>query len=239
MKRIICFVAVVALALPVLVQAVPVEDPGFNECILIDFNTLRGGYTDMDAVGADFNAAIGMAVAADDTPSITPVHTDVNSGTPVDGLTFSGDPGPTGSWGANVFDGTAAANLLNDYIYVNPSRASTDITVSGLNLAPDTAYRMWLFGIGDSPNQGSTFAYGGTTKALSSDDPTAPVDVTKWTVDFTVASSASRDAVTFIFNNGTDGGYAAVNGLALKVVPEPSTIALLALGALAFIRRRR
>ena len=108
MRRVICTVAVVALALPVVVQAVPLNAAP-SDCILIDFNTLRDGYTDMDAVGADFNAAIGMAIAPDDTPAITPVHTDVNSGTPVDGLTFAGEPGPNGSWGANVFDGTTAA----------------------------------------------------------------------------------------------------------------------------------
>jgi hypothetical protein len=63
-------------------------------------------------------------------------------------------------------------------------------------------------------------------------------------ITFEVESNGSDDIIvqmdaTVIGTGGNTGGWYGYNGMEIDVIPEPSSLALLGLGGLALLRRRR
>lgn len=144
--------------------------------------------------------------------------------------------GHTGNYGASTFGDNM---MLNDYLYVN--QGTVAISISGLEnllttadgyaemggnmfiLQPDTDYKLYLFGAGDSDGQDSTFTFGGVQKTTASNIVGTAEDAGHFvTYEFTTPSDVNGYTLDFTYSNYSSD-YAAFNGLAL-VSLAPATI---------------
>ncbi len=132
--------------------------------------------------------------------------------------------------------GTSANALEDDYIFLNQNTgsASTVGTISGLSITLDanTTYSFYLFARGGATNQTSTFTYDGTE--LSTNDTTTPYAKYTYTTGAVVA-----DTLEFNWKPVGAQTYGVINGFAFVAVPEPSSAALLGLGGVLLVLRRR
>jgi hypothetical protein len=123
---------------------------------------------------------------------------------------------------------------VKDYIY-KTDEGPIQMLISGLSLAADTTYNLYLIGAGDSPSQGAAFTFNGTTQNTIS-GTTDPATMTQFT--FTTDSSPS-DTLLFAWDNVDSNGISALNGFAIAAVPEPATIGLFGLvGFMLFLHHR-
>lgn len=133
----------------------------------------------------------------------------------------------------------AGAALICDYINTKNNGPLT-MTIGGLSsqLEADTTYSFYLWGIGDSEDQNSTFTFGGTEITVGSADPDN-ADASDYMAEFTFTTESTvSDTLEFIWDDSNE--RSALNGFAIVAVPEPATFGLFAAvgGAVLFIRRR-
>jgi hypothetical protein len=147
---------------------------------------------------------------------------------------------PRGAAVDGVDAGFTYANLYNDWLY--GSAGPMDFSISGLDA--NTEYEITWYSY---DNNGSVAPH--TIKA------TVATDTTGDTLSFTPGSSTAAPKAnddfaftgTWISTTGTlnltagatSGTSSRVNGFEISAVPEPTTTALLGLGGLALILRRR
>ncbi|HEX8312883.1 MAG TPA: PEP-CTERM sorting domain-containing protein [Chthoniobacteraceae bacterium] len=136
------------------------------------------------------------------------------------------------------FTGTGN-NLLKDYLFLVPGQSST-FTLSGLS--PQASYNVYIYSMGDTAGQGGTFTYNGTSLSTSA----SPLNGTTFVagnnyVVFTGVTSAEDGTAGFTWAGVSSNTHSALNGIQIEIVPEPTSVALLGLGAvgLGLIRRRR
>lgn len=136
-------------------------------------------------------------------------------------------------------DGVA---ILDGYLSSRNSNAS--FTVSGFEeVAAGDQITLTVWAIGDTDGQESNviMTYNGVDTTLGPTDAAAAVvsaSDTRSYVQFSFTKVAGQDELTVV-SERTGGRYSAINGFALTSVPEPSSAALLGLGGLALIMRRR
>ncbi len=165
------------------------------------------------------------------------------------GFTVSASAGATGS----IFD--AGSNAHNDLNPITESYAfnqEATITIAGLmanSVAGDTIV-LSIFAIGDNIGQQSTLTanYGGASATQSTlfngagEARTSAVGSIPF-VNFTFVADGVTDAILFDINGASGTGGGVLNGFSLSVtpavVPEPASLALIGLGSLALVGRRR
>jgi hypothetical protein len=141
---------------------------------------------------------------------------------------------------------TTSAALMNDYAYLIDSthQKTSTITISGL---PSNSTGTIVLYAAVGAKQGSAFSltdasnitFTGQTKddqttynGLTKDDQYVEFD----NVDF---GQSGQVTINWGFTSNPTTQYAALNGLQIQIVPEPSTALLVGVGMLGLLTRRR
>jgi hypothetical protein len=158
----------------------------------------------------------------------------------VSGVTFAFG----GGWLSSFADGTPN-NLQGDRVFTATGVTGT-FTISGLDISMN--YNLALIGPSNAAGGfGTDFTIGGDTKnATATGNPgsgNGPLTFTEGDSHVLFSGlDGSSGSITFtIIDDDADGVNGVLSGLQLEsvAVPEPSTTALLGLGGLALILRRR
>ena len=220
-----------------------------SAAVLIDINADN---TARDASLNDFEDAMGLAAGALTGSTVTTydLGNSTHSDPPNQSLDLTVD-----SIRLEVSDFSAEADnwfsgsnnlLLDDGLYMRntPGQTTSLVTLSGtgLGLAANTTYDLYLFGGGGSNT--TTFNFdpsdlsdpsGGTAVTVG---PATVGDQEAATTKYTFTTGAVVPTeIVFSWADPASGGDAALTGIAL--VPEPGSLALLGLGGLCVLRRRR
>jgi len=157
------------------------------------------------------------------------------------------------TYGNSAWNGNANMPLMGDAWLFNGLGATgkKTITLSGLStaLTSGTSYRIYLYGsyggneytkFGDLTYDGTNY---GTKDSVSvSGTGAAITNAADMAVEFDFSTGGTvADTMTFTVGKatGATGNAAGIQGIAIVAVPEPSSSALLALGGLTLILRRR
>ena len=135
------------------------------------------------------------------------------------------------------------------------SAAGTIVTIDSLlaNSSAGDQITLAIWGIGDNIDQEGSFTvtYGANTAAEGNTQSTLYNGATITDrgdatgsipfVNFTFTADGTTDEISFQIANGPGTTNAVINGFSLAVVPvpEPSSVALLGLGFMGFVLRRR
>lgn len=216
--------------------------------VLIDLNDGDNSSintTSAAAAAADFEAALGLTSGALSGETVLLFNNNgeaVASGTTqtVGGVTVDL---PAAAFGneADGFFPRADNPMLSDGVFLDPNE-SGEIELSGVGLNPNTAYEITLFAI-RAGGHDTTFTF----------DPANPSDPSNGTsINLTATSGETNAAATFSFTTGAStpaslnidwesgnqsGEFGILTGIAL--IPEPASAALVALGTLSLLPRRR
>lgn len=201
--------------------------------VYVDFGTGTTFPSNTDTNGRTWNSvgASGATSLNDSTGAATTIDVSITA------LAFAGFGNFDGAAGPDPFDesgvfGDALFNGVTTPMQINFSglAASTQYIFTAINLR-GTNGRNGLFTLGDgvavAPGTSSDI---GSGLVLQLNGPI---------LSFNVTSSATG-TIGLGYGEQSDGaGGALLNGLTITAVPEPSSAALLGLGALALLRRRR
>jgi hypothetical protein len=233
----------VGLGILAAVAAVTVTVQSAHAAILVDFYTSADGASSSatsPAAASDFSTQLGGSLTTSqlsDVSNSSVLGIDLgafgNNAYSGDGLTITGN--------GNSDNGYYGGTKLNDADIFDGSTPPIDTeTVSGISLAPDTNYELFLVTKGIFGGTATyTLTYGGameTSGALGDDSITSlsfnsgdvPLSSFTVVVDPTLAGDPlSPDYAGF-------GSFAIV-----QAVPEPTSLSLLCLGSVMTLRRRR
>ncbi|MGE9270698.1 MAG: PEP-CTERM sorting domain-containing protein [Verrucomicrobiales bacterium] len=147
--------------------------------------------------------------------------------------------GTNGDFGNNIAPGaglgeTDASSIYADHLAANDLAGPDLITVTYSGLDDSLSYTL----TGGMARSGNTSAFEQTYNVGGIDyDYTGTSGVDAY-AEYTGLSSTGG-VLTFTVSDYTDSDLASISQMSLTVVPEPSSAALLGLGALALLRRRR
>lgn len=154
----------------------------------------------------------------------------------------------SGTGEGGLLSGSARGNLLlDDYAYC--TNTAQPFTIGGL--IPGGKYDLYLYGTGgQTEGQGTTFTViseagnpsASTTSGTMAGVTGSAIDASTagaYYVKFSdlTATAGGEITATYVTNGNTP--YGVFNGLQIASVPEPATMSLIGLGALALLRRRR
>ena len=207
--------------------------PAAGATVLVDFSAaestpggLQGGNYWNTVGDNNANSLLGSSTGLDSGWDVTVT----------DGGTYTGFGGTAinGNGDAAPFDQSFA---IIDGIFSNHAQAAGTATITFTNLTPDTDYDFSTY---------SDRAGGWADGVISTTVGTGPASVAilkDAVTDFTMTSDASGTiAFTFVEGPGESsnvGDNAVLNALSMTEVPEPSTLALAAMGLAGLVRRRR
>ena len=165
-----------------------------------------------------------------------------NGTSAIDGVTTTGDLTSITFTDTSPlsFQGPADAfvPLMTRYLFTN------GVCTETLNNVPAGTYNLYLYGQNGTYNdRGVWFTLDGVSQAAVNRNGSGAAFIYGANyVEFTNITLASQGVISFTYSGGAGvSGEGSFNGLQLEVVPEPSTCALLGMGAIgsALIVRRR
>lgn len=206
----------------------------YGATVYVDLGTATTFTANTDTNGRTWNTvgAAGATNLNDSTGAATTIDLSITAlanagiGGPFDGAAGPDPFDESGVFGDALFNGVTTPMQIN----FSGLAASTQYIFTAINLR-GTSGRNGLFTIGDgvavAPGTSSDIGAG---LVLQLNGPI---------LSFNVTSSATG-TIGLGYGEETAGtGGALLNGLTITAVPEPSSAALLALGAVALLRRRR
>ncbi|BDS05460.1 hypothetical protein NT6N_05000 [Oceaniferula spumae] len=202
-----------------------------------------GGWETADRDGARNDTNLS-ALRADDGGTLV-----TTSATMTIGAGFAGYF--TGASGFNT--GTALFNndMMDSYVELGLDTGGT-ISFTNLNASVGAVYDVYVYMNRNFGNTGTkSVTVGGTTKFIQGEDDTGPFSEANYATqaaadanpteggNYILFSGVSTDNLDIVFGHVGPNGRAGINGVQIVGVPEPSSAALLGLGGLALIMRRR
>lgn len=165
--------------------------------------------------------------------------------TPTTGFVYSDGSAATGvsitnlsNWDLSgaIIPSVTGNGLLNSYMGASPAIAETTpstLTISGLT--PGGSYNLYVIASSDHQGVGGIFSVNGSATQTLNGAPGANFTLGVDTLLFNVI--ADINGSINISETATSVQYRVLNGIQLEAVPEPSTWALLGLGAAVVIGR--
>lgn len=144
---------------------------------------------------------------------------------------YGGDPVYGGST-----DDIAMGSMINKGFFNNANSAQGPLTFTITGLTVGASYRVDAFTLsGDGPRVGETFTFNGVTT-----DSFTMGTGNSWLVQNTITAVTGGSGGQIVLDiTSTSGGTPILSGIALSLVPEPSSITLLCIsGFFAFGRAR-
>jgi hypothetical protein len=164
------------------------------------------------------------------------------SGVTVSVTAFDNASDLSGTSPYNTQIGATYKSLMADYIYLYTVQSYSSATITLKGLPASSTGSIVLFAA-DTAGQGSSFTIGGTT--LTTTDPNGHSIATNGLVagvDYVEFNNVTSDATGQLSISWTVPGtqqFAALNGMQIQFVPEPSAALLGGVGMLGLLTRRR
>ncbi len=170
---------------------------------------------------------------------------DISSLTPTTGFVYSDGSTATGvsitnlsNWDLSgaIIPSVTGNGLLNSYMGASPSIAETTpstLTIAGLT--PGGSYNLYIIASSDHQGVGGIFSVNGSATQTLNGGGGANFTLGVDTLLFSVVADINGNIN--IAETATSVQYRVLNGIQLEAVPEPSTWALLGLGAALVIGR--
>ena len=231
---------------PAALSATVIPIDSFNPSTFFSGGITAGIDFDVDSntsvAGNQFVTQSGfLSVPATTAKSYNVTH----NGITFDIVTRNNNLANQGRWRNNV----NAGDLMNDFqqFYGNTAGSPVEATLTLTGLTANLDYQISFFTYNVGAGQTTHSFYEGTSSA-------APFITTFTTSGNQNTYSTWKPGITFQINSGNDGEIAVtiqatqatdnssrltLDGVSVVAIPEPSAAALLALGGLAIIRRRR
>lgn len=199
------------------------------------------------AVYVNFNGAQAGGGVATGDPFGVPTALWANTGnvaTDATGISVGGANltwASTGTWGDNVAASSGDESIYGGYLDDNNAQRP-EFTLSGLTAAlGGSAYTIIVYSFSDDPNNGlgNLILNGGTPTAITSSTSTGNLTGNYGITTFTGVTGDSFTVEGNVTAGSAGRPRATIAGFQVVAVPEPSSTALLGLGGLALILRRR
>ena len=190
----------------------------------------------VDSTGATFTSAITLASLTDISGG---TRTGTNGGFGTDTGASFGPPGP----------GNPISGIVNDYLSINANdNFSIDVDTSAI--VAGSVVTVTAYSVGDQTNQVAVLSLtgGGSTQQSGLTSVAQPFQTFTYTQGVGETSLnlevINNTAALGIEGLGNENQFAVLNGfpitsVATEVVPEPSSLMILALGSLGLVVRRR
>lgn len=198
---------------------------------------LASGTASAAVIGVDATSAGGLYDGAGvlDTSSRTWVDASFGSFTLGSDAVSINMGGADSAFGGTARELTGGIDLFN---YIRGTRfvdSNFTVTLSGLSDA--LTYNIVAFGADRFLDRGSKYTVGGVAKSTTGDQTTSFAEGVNY-VRFNGVSTNGSGVLTIDVSSSGEG-VIQINGFEIQAVPEPGSLALLAMGGVLIARRRR